>query len=86
MLDYMNKGNELAYRVGFADGYKMYALANTHELAMLVTEVRMQDVSELIDIGYLEGLEFALTMKRRQAKYMNDYSMYEYNLRCGIKK
>lgn len=72
MLDYLVKSNELAYRVGFADGYRMYALADIHELKMLIIEIRMQGVSELIDVGYLEGLEYALRLKRMQSVNRNE--------------
>ena len=87
MLDYLIKGNEPAYKEGFKDGYSQgYALNDTHELKMLVIELRMQEVSELIDVGYLEGLEYALTLKRMNASYMIDYAIYEKNLRYGFKK
>lgn len=87
MLDYLVNGNERAYNEGFKDGYSQgYALHDTHELTMLVIEVRMQNIHELIDIGYLEGLEYALTLKKMNSSYMNDYTLYENNLRYGFKK
>lgn len=89
MLDYLVNGNERAYNEGFKDGYSQGYIMNDydlHELKMLVIEIRMQGVSELIDVGYLEGLEYALTLKRMNASYMSDFATYEKNLRYGIKK
>ena len=87
MLDYLVKGNEIAYNEGFKDGYSQgYALNDTHELKLIIIELRMQGISELIDVGYLEGLEYALILKRMNASYMSDYAIYEKNLRYGFKK